>query len=165
MAGGRVPTPRLLRESDPPQDRSPDLAGVQGRWQACGGFRTARRRCDHRRWSTRPGATHRAGVHRWHRSEAQGSGNASQGLQVPLGVLGVLEASGTTVHDLATEVGPVEGVTCEEDRVRFVTSLRQLPHRRCAEGRCRDVPGGEVRGVEVTVSQDPWRVVSLESSG
>ena len=97
--------------------------------------------------------------------DALGAAAHEELVDADLEVLGVLEASGTTVHDLATEVGPVEGVTCEEDRVRFVTSLRQLPHRRCAEGRCRDVPGGEVRGVEVTVSQDPWRVVSLESSG
>jgi len=97
--------------------------------------------------------------------EALGAAAHEDLVDADLEVMELLAASGTTVHDLATEVGTVEGVTCEEDRVRFVTSLRQLPHRRCTEGHCRDVPGGEARGVEVTVSLDPWRVVSLQERG
>lgn len=94
--------------------------------------------------------------------DALGTASHTELAGADLAVLRLLAASGTTVHGLGTEVGPVEGATCGEERVYFVTSLTQLPHRRCAAGRCRDVSGGEARRVEVAMSRDPWRVVSVE---
>lgn len=81
--------------------------------------------------------------------------------QADLEVLAALESSGTRVDGLGTEVGPVERVTCTGAEVRFTTTLRQMAHRRCALGRCRELPPGASRTVTVRMVTGPWRVTAV----